>query len=131
MGSAIFPVHNIATWELARTISIIVFRRTGRSCQLGACFPLARLDRQEWVNEHVYHGSNWVVLSCDHCAELVKIVDEDGPIVQGLKNSIQPDEMFVQSTLGGMQLVSGSHHNQDTTYVSWPHLAALNDFDVR
>jgi hypothetical protein len=90
-------------------------------------FPIRPLERHDWVSRNVHHGSNWVVLSREHCHVILDAVDADHEAVSHMRNSVQPDEMFVQTILAGAVLTTGSHVNKDFTYVAWPELSGTND----
>ncbi|WP_203156358.1 beta-1,6-N-acetylglucosaminyltransferase [Methylobacterium aquaticum] len=80
-------------------------------------FAIDIVDRSEEFYDDIYHGSNWIVLSRQHC-EILLNEDSKGAF-DIFRTSIHADECAIQSVL---ESHISSHENKETTVVALPHL---------
>lgn len=88
-------------------------------------YPVRLVNRHHWIEENIYQGSNWVILSRGDVFLLLEASIKNRDIVENLQESIQSDEIFVQSLLA--RTGNSSFENRCLTFVAWPHLSGTND----
>ncbi len=88
-------------------------------------FPTEGTDSRTWVTGNAQHGSNWVILSREHCSDLVAFSARLSESNFRLRTSIQSDEMYVQTFVATDKIANV--RNKETTFVALPHLSGTDD----